>query len=57
VQFSLACDGKEIITKHPRSVTAEFRVDYKQVTAAMLPEEILDDVKTLLQELIELGKL
>jgi hypothetical protein len=49
-------DGKEIITKNARSVTVEFGVDYKQIAEAMLPEEIPDDVKTLLQELIELCK-
>jgi hypothetical protein len=47
-------DGKEIITKHARSVTAEFGVDYKQIDAAMLPEEIPDDVKTLLRQLIDM---
>jgi hypothetical protein len=49
-------DGKEIITKNARSVTAEFGVDYKQIAEAMLPEEVPDDVKTLLRELIELCK-
>jgi hypothetical protein len=49
-------DGKEIITKHARSIRAEFGVDYKQIAAAMRPEEIPDDVKTLLQQLIELCK-
>jgi predicted ATPase len=49
-------DGKEIITKHVRSVMVEFGVDYKQIAASMLPEEIPDDVKTLLRQLIELCK-
>lgn len=50
-------DGKEIITKHPRSVTAEFGVNYKMIAAAMLSGEIPDDVKTLLQQLMDLCKL
>jgi hypothetical protein len=50
-------DGKEIITKHTQSVTAEFGVDYKQIAAAMRPEEIPDDVKTLLLQLMDLCKL
>jgi hypothetical protein len=49
-------DGKEIITKNARSVTAEFGVDYKQIAEAMLPEEIPDDVTTLLRQLAELCK-
>jgi hypothetical protein len=49
-------DGKEIITKNVRSVTAVFGVDYKQIAEAMLREEIPDDVKTLLQQLMELCK-
>lgn len=49
-------DGKEILTKNARSVTAEFGVDCKQIAAAMLPEEIPDDVTTLLRQLIELCK-
>jgi hypothetical protein len=47
-------DGKDIITKHVQSVTAEFGVDYRQIATAMLPEEVPDDVKTLLQQLIEM---
>src|SRR5882724_11717806 len=47
-------DGKEIITKHPRSVTAEFGVNYKMMTTAILSGEIPDDVKTLLQQLMDL---
>jgi hypothetical protein len=50
-------DGKEIITKNVRSVTAEFGINYKKIAEAMLPGEIPDDVKTLLQELIDLCKL
>jgi hypothetical protein len=49
-------DGKEIITKNVRSVTAEFGVNYKKIAEAMLPDEIPDDVKTLLRQLIELCK-
>jgi hypothetical protein len=49
-------DGKAIVTKHARSITAEFGVDYKQIAEAMLREEIPDDVKTILGELIELCK-
>jgi hypothetical protein len=47
-------DGKDVITKNARSVTVEFGVDYKQIAEAMLPEEIPVDVKTLLQQLIDM---
>ena len=47
-------DGKEIITKNPRSVTAEFGIDYRKIAESMLPDEIPDDVKTLLRELTEM---
>jgi len=50
-------DGKEILTENARSVTAEFGVDYKKIAEAMLPKEIPDDAKTLLQQLIDLCKL
>lgn len=47
-------DGKEIITKNPRSVTAVFGVDYMQIAEAMTKDEIPDDPKTLLQQLVDL---
>jgi len=50
-------DGKDIITKHAHSVKAELGVDYKKIAEAMLPNEIPDDVKTLLQQLIEMCRL
>jgi hypothetical protein len=50
-------DGKEIITKNAKSITTEFGIDYKQIAEAMLPEEISDDVKTLLQQLIDMRRL
>lgn len=49
-------DGKKIITNGARSVKEEFGINYKQIAEAMLEGEIPDDVKTLLQELIELCK-
>jgi hypothetical protein len=49
-------DGKDVLTKHVRSVKMQFGIDYRQIAAAMLPEEIPDDVKTLLQQLMELCK-
>jgi hypothetical protein len=39
-----------------RSVTAEFGVNYEKIAEVMLPGEIPDDVKTLLQQLMDLGK-
>ena len=50
-------DGKEILTKNVRSVKAEFGIDYKKIAEAMLPDEIPDDAKTLLRQLIDLYKL
>jgi len=47
-------DGKDIITKHAQSVTVRFGAEYKQIAEAMFPDEIPDDVKTLLQQLIDL---
>ena len=47
-------DGKNILTKHPRSMTNEFDVDYRQIAAAMQPDEIPDDPKTLLDQLVAL---
>jgi hypothetical protein len=49
-------DGKEIITKHTRSITAEFGVTYGQIAAAMTVEEIPEDVKTFITQLIEMCK-
>jgi hypothetical protein len=49
-------DGKKIISKSERSVKDEFGVNYKQIAEAMLLEEIPDDAKTLLWQLIELCK-
>jgi len=47
-------DGKEILTKHARSVTSEFGVTYKQIAEAMLVDEIPDDAKTLLNQIVDL---
>ena len=47
-------DGKVVLTKHARSVTNEFGVDYRQIAAAMQPDEIPDDPKTLLRQLVDL---
>lgn len=45
-------DGKEIITKNANSVTAMFSVTYKDIAENMLTNEIPDDGKTLLNQLI-----
>jgi energy-coupling factor transporter ATP-binding protein EcfA2 len=47
-------DGKDVLTKHPRSVGAEFGVDYKQVAEAMNADEIPEDVITLLNQISDL---
>ena len=47
-------NGKVVVTKHARSITNEFAVDYRQIAAAMQAGEIPDDPKTLLQQLIDL---
>lgn len=47
-------DGKVILTKHARSVTNEFGVDYRQIAAAMQADEIPDDPKRLLRQLVDL---
>jgi predicted ATPase len=47
-------DGKDILTKHSRSISAEFGVEYQQIAEAMLPDEIPDDCKTLLGQITEL---
>lgn len=49
-------DGKEILTKHARSITVEFGVTYKQIAEVMLQDEIPDDGKTLLQQIVEMCK-
>lgn len=56
VQTLANTDGKEILTKHPRSVAAEFGVTFRQIAKVMLPHEIPDDGKTLLQQIAELCK-
>lgn len=47
-------DGKEIVTKNPRSILAEFGVTYKQIAVVMTADEIADDPKTLLRQLVEM---
>ena len=47
-------DGKEIITSHARSVTSEFGVNYLQIAEAMQADEIPDDPKVLLEQLVAL---
>lgn len=54
VQTLANTDGKEITTKNPRSIKLEFGVDYKNIAEAMLPVEIPDDVKALLNQLAAL---
>lgn len=49
-------DGKEILTKNARSILAELGVTYKQIADVMIPTEIPDDPKTLLQQLTEMCK-
>jgi len=57
VQTLANTDGKEIISKHLRSVTAELRVNYRQIAEAMLPNEIPEDPKVMLRQLVDLCKL
>lgn len=47
-------DGKDIITKHARSVRSEFGVDFRQIANEMRASEIPDDCRTLLQQLMDL---
>lgn len=47
-------DGKEIVTSNARSVTSEFGVDYLQIAEAMQADEIPDDPKVLLEQLVAL---
>jgi hypothetical protein len=49
-------DGKEILTKKARSITTEFGVTYRQIAEAMRADEIPDDAKTLLNQIVELGR-
>lgn len=51
VQTLANTDGKEILTKHARSVTAEFGVRYRQIAEVMSAAEIPDDGKTILQQI------
>lgn len=44
-------DGKEIMTRNPRSITAEFHIGYLDVAQAMQQGEIPDDVQTLLNQI------
>ena len=48
-------DGKEIIIKHARSVEKEFGISYRLIAEAMRPDEIADDVKEFLRQLVELS--
>lgn len=48
-------DGKEIFTKNNRSVAAVFEVRPEQVAAAMTVDEIPDDVKMLIGQIIEMA--
>ncbi len=52
VQTLANTDGKNVVTKHDRSITAEFGVSYRQIAEAMGPAEIPDDPKTILNQLI-----
>lgn len=49
-------DGKKILSseKGLPSVATEFGVDYLQVAEAMLPDEIPDDCRTLLRQIVDL---
>jgi hypothetical protein len=52
------CDGKKVILhpKNPNSVAAKLCCTYKQIAEAMKPEEIPDDVKELLNQLMHFAK-
>ena len=56
VQTLANTDGKEILITSARSISSEFGIHYKQVAEAMLPSEIPDDVKTLLNQIVDLCK-
>ena len=47
-------DGKEIVTKHARSLCKEFGVTYLQIAEAMTRVAIPEDVKVLVQQLLDL---
>ncbi len=47
-------DGKKIVSKHTRSIAAVFGIDYLKIAEAMEPGEIPEDVKTLLDQIVEL---
>jgi energy-coupling factor transporter ATP-binding protein EcfA2 len=49
-------DGKEIFTKNVRSVAKVFGVRPEVVAAAMTPDEVPDDVKTLIDQIVEMAK-
>ena len=47
-------DGKVILTTHSRSVTKQYGVNYLQIAEAMQADEIPDDPKVLLEQLVAL---
>jgi hypothetical protein len=49
-------DGKKVISKHARSITAVFGVTYLQIASAMQVPEIPDDAKSLIRQLSDLCK-
>jgi predicted ATPase len=53
VDVLASVDGKAIIATDAHSVAAEFGVNYQQIAAAMQPQEIPDDGKELLRQLVE----
>lgn len=49
-------DGKEILTKNTRSIKAEFGITYLDIAKAMQPDEIPDDCKTLIDQIVQLSR-
>jgi energy-coupling factor transporter ATP-binding protein EcfA2 len=49
-------DGKDIITRHAQSISASLGIDHIKIAEAMEAAEIPDDVKALLDQLMELCK-
>lgn len=49
-------DGKDIVTSNENSVTVKFGINYKQIAEAMETTEIPTDIRTILQQLVDLGR-
>lgn len=54
VQTLANTDGKEILTKHPKSIMSTFGLDYLAIAKSMTANEIPDDAKTIIDQIIQL---